>query len=266
MRRSSSKNSASTKFASGDRVIHAKRPEWGPGTIVGIENSNDEGQRLQIRFSAAGLKVINTAFAPLKKKTERTRYNLMDDDDNNGDAVDDVGVESTSGNGQTSKSENGQSTVATRPVHPTPVVPRITSTNPANASRAESNGSGSGWLASLEERDPEAMMLKIPDAASDPFCSVWARLESSLDLYRFTSSPHSLTDWSIAQSGLADPLTQFNRQELETLFMRWTRIRNAHLFTILEEADREDAARAKAMLAQAPNIAQQAMRQAYARR
>lgn len=123
-----------------------------------------------------------------------------------------------------------------------------------------------GWLASLEKRDPEEVMLDIPEGACDPFSSIWDRLKQSIGLYRFTHSPRSILDWSIAQSGMEDPLTHFNRQELETLFNKWMRLRDLHLFSVLQEAEKLDAGRAKAMLADAPAEAQQAMRRRHARR
>jgi uncharacterized protein DUF3553 len=57
------------KFALGDRVIHAGKPEWGSGAISAASSTLHEGkpcQRLTIRFDRAGLKTISTAFANIQ--------------------------------------------------------------------------------------------------------------------------------------------------------------------------------------------------------
>lgn len=57
------------RFSKGDAVIHAGRPEWGPGDVLSVEGASHEGkpcERLTIRFARAGLKTISTAFADLR--------------------------------------------------------------------------------------------------------------------------------------------------------------------------------------------------------
>ena len=252
-------------FKFGDRVVHLKRPEWGHGTITKVESVQHEGeaaQRLHVRFSGVGLKVMNTAFAPLAEAKDVKR---LDDEPGGDDGC--VGEEE-------------------REI-PTPIVARngVGSANGSRKRRVDSaegtmtprassgtgNGAGSsdhgkGWLAALEKRDPEAVMLDIPECAKDPFRSVWERLQDSLDLYRFTTNSRSVLDWAIAQSGIEDPLTRFNRQEIEIFFNRWMRIRDQHLFMTMQEAERVDADRAVKMLSQANQFARQAMRRLYARR
>lgn len=76
---------------------------------------------------------------------------------------------------------------------------------------------------------PKDVMLKLPDAATDPFKTSRARLEASLAMYRFSDQPSSLLDWAVAQSGLKDPMTRFSRHELEDMFKRWTQLRDEHL-------------------------------------
>lgn len=53
----------------GDRVVHAGRPEWGPGEVTAAESAMHNGhrcQRLTIRFDRGELKTISTAFADLR--------------------------------------------------------------------------------------------------------------------------------------------------------------------------------------------------------
>lgn len=108
-----------------------------------------------------------------------------------------------------------------------------------------------GWLADLENERPEDVMTRLPSEASDPFRTVVERLRFTLELFRFTSAPKSLTEWAIAQSGLDDPLSRFTRQEIEQFFQRFTRSRDQHLGVLLDEARRSDPEGARLVLAQA---------------
>ncbi len=57
------------KFATGDRVRHTRRPEWGIGSIVKTEEVTVNGlhtQRISVRFPNAGLKTLSTAHAELR--------------------------------------------------------------------------------------------------------------------------------------------------------------------------------------------------------
>ena len=60
---------SSRKFEYGDRVRHARRPEWGIGSIVKAEEmtlDDRQAQRVSVRFPNAGLKTIITAHAELQ--------------------------------------------------------------------------------------------------------------------------------------------------------------------------------------------------------
>ena len=61
------------RFEFGDRVRHAKRPEWGIGSVVKAETATSNGcgaQRISVRFPGVGVKVLNTAHASLQLVTE----------------------------------------------------------------------------------------------------------------------------------------------------------------------------------------------------
>jgi hypothetical protein len=60
---------SSRSFEYGDRVRHARKPEWGIGSIVRTEEVTLNGrraQRVSVRFPNAGLKTIITAQAELQ--------------------------------------------------------------------------------------------------------------------------------------------------------------------------------------------------------
>ncbi|MBK7405699.1 MAG: DUF3553 domain-containing protein [Phycisphaerales bacterium] len=57
-----------TFWATGDRVVHTARPEWGIGRVLTATKLRQDGkdvQRLTIRFDRAGTKTISTAVARL---------------------------------------------------------------------------------------------------------------------------------------------------------------------------------------------------------
>ena len=114
-------------------------------------------------------------------------------------------------------------------------------------------------LAGLADRKLKEVMLAIPDQCADPFRTIEARLQSTLDLYRFDQGGRGLMDWAVAQTGLDDPLSRFNRHELEQHFTRWACERDAHLNKLLREA-REAGIQADSLIAKAPPAAMSAAR------
>ncbi|MDG2422913.1 MAG: DUF3553 domain-containing protein [Phycisphaerales bacterium] len=114
-------------------------------------------------------------------------------------------------------------------------------------------------LAGLADRKLKEVMLAIPEQCSDPFRTLESRLQSTLDLFRFDQGGRGLMDWSVAQTGLDDPLSRFNRLELEQHFERWACERDAHLNKLLREA-RESGLQMDALLAKAPPAAVAATR------
>jgi hypothetical protein len=107
------------------------------------------------------------------------------------------------------------------------------------------------WLAPVTERKVSERMTALPEAARDPFRSVHDRIAFTLRLFRFDRSGRGLVDWSVAQSGLEDPLARFNRHELEVWYERWATERDAHLRRLLNDAQ-ADPALVKKLVAEAP--------------
>jgi hypothetical protein len=204
------------RYAFGDRVRHAKRPEWGIGSVVKAEHgavngqNGQNGQRLSVRFPGVGVKTFVTGHAELQRVTE------------------DVGEVHADGTSD----------------HPVRLWDRI-----ADAE----------WLAPVAQRKIEEAMISLPSEARDPFRTAEQRLTYTLSLYRFDRTGRGLVDWAIAQTGLDDPLSRFNRHELEQYFDRWAFERDAHLGRVLQEFD-GDPARLDALLAKAPPAARKAVR------
>lgn len=96
-----------------------------------------------------------------------------------------------------------------------------------------------GWLGEIAKKQPEDAMTAIPEQATDPFAPVTRRLQFVYELYRFNRNGGSLIDWAIAQSGLDDPLSRFNRHELEQFFDRWSWERDRVLAKTVDEGRKE---------------------------
>ncbi|OUU96258.1 MAG: hypothetical protein CBC35_01620 [Planctomycetes bacterium TMED75] len=96
----------------------------------------------------------------------------------------------------------------------------------------------SGWLGEITKRKPEDAMTNLPPEVLDPFSSLRGRLKKTLELFRFTSDGASLIDWAVAQTGLDDPMSRFNRHELEEFFKHWARGRDEQLRSLMSEARR----------------------------
>ncbi len=124
---------------------------------------------------------------------------------------------------------------------------------------------GDDLLGPQAQRRVESLMIGLPESCTDPFRSIPARVEATLDLYRFDGSGRSLVDWAVAQTGLDDPLSRFNRQELETHFRRWEQVRDSHLAKLAYEAKQKGRSVEK-LLAAAPEVARNAAAHARFRR
>jgi len=65
------------------------------------------------------------------------------------------------------------------------------------------------------------VMMRLPEAMTDPFTPLRKRFAASLDGYRFGEGPSALLDWAAIQTGMKDPLSRFNRHELESWFAKF---------------------------------------------
>jgi hypothetical protein len=108
--------------------------------------------------------------------------------------------------------------------------------------------------------DVEQLMTKLPDRATDPFSSLGARLTATLDLYRFADTGGALLDWAATQTGLKDPLSRFNRHELEQWFAKFKIELDSHLRKLLKDVRRQEPALIDAALANANPAAKAAIR------
>ena len=120
--------------------------------------------------------------------------------------------------------------------------------------------------ASINDKTLRQTMGALPERAVDPFGSLESRLGATLDLYRFSAAPGPLVDWAAAQTGLTDPLSRFNRHELELFFEKFRLNRDEHLKRLVTELARKDPDGLRRALEQAPSDAQLVLRNGNIRR
>lgn len=103
-----------------------------------------------------------------------------------------------------------------------------------------SEGSNALDLPMVSPSEIKAMMTKLPDSATDPFTSLRSRFLATLSQYKFADTPGALLDWAAIQTGLKDPLTRFNRHELEQYFVQFRMAVDEHLKKLLREVRRAE--------------------------
>ncbi|MFN7337576.1 MAG: hypothetical protein ACK5SZ_00360, partial [bacterium] len=85
---------------------------------------------------------------------------------------------------------------------------------------------------------------------------------ATLDLYRFSESGGALLDWAASQTGLKDPLSKFNRHELEQWFQRFKVEADQHLRKIARELRKQEPGAIDELFAAASQAGKQAMKRA----
>ncbi len=101
---------------------------------------------------------------------------------------------------------------------------------------------GGGWLGAISKRTPEELMTALPGEATDPFLPLRKRADFTIRLYRFDGSAVKLIEWAVAQSGVEDPLSHLNRQEIEQFYRRWLVNLDNHMKKVLTDLRRENIA------------------------
>ncbi len=119
---------------------------------------------------------------------------------------------------------------------------------------------GSDWLSTVGSKQVQEIMTRLPEAATDPFSTPAQRLTATLGLFKFKISGGSLIDWAIQQSGLKDPLSRFNRHDLEEFFKRFEMNRNQQLKKVHAELQRADPSTLARVMGGAPGEARDALR------
>jgi hypothetical protein len=107
--------------------------------------------------------------------------------------------------------------------------------------------------------------MSLPMETRDPFLTLDQRLAATVELCRYDKSPRRLLEWAMAQTGIEDPLSVYNRQELETIFMRWARERDAHLARLLRDLRRQNPGKADQVRDKLPGPVRESVKKIHVR-
>jgi hypothetical protein len=110
------------------------------------------------------------------------------------------------------------------------------------------------------------IMTKLPEAATDPFLSLKNRLVATLSLFKYGENPSLLLDWAAIQTGMKDPLSRFNRHELESYYSRFKIEVESHLRKLTRELRKQDLAALTELMNTGDSVSRQALRRADAMR
>ncbi len=126
---------------------------------------------------------------------------------------------------------------------------------PAIAAVEELERSG---LTQAVEQKLEEIMFAIPLACRDPFNTAEHRMRRTLELYKYDLSGKGLMEWAMVQTGMDDPLTRFNRTQLEDYFKQFSFLLKQHLAKLVQEMH-EDKETLDRLLDEAPVGARRAI-------
>lgn len=86
-----------------------------------------------------------------------------------------------------------------------------------------------GWLDTLAGQTLDDALWRLPASVAEFIGTPAERFAALAELYGFTDEPGSLTKWARRQTGVADPLTLWTRDELLAAFRKFCTERDAEL-------------------------------------
>lgn len=123
-----------------------------------------------------------------------------------------------------------------------------------------------GWIDQLAGTTSDDRLRQLPKEALTVLGGPEEKLAALLPLFSFTNDPHGLVHWARRQTGVADPLSQWNRDELEHAFAGFCAERDAALRAAAAVIkDRRGPEQLKAVLAEVPEPLKPAVMQALRR-
>lgn len=123
-----------------------------------------------------------------------------------------------------------------------------------------------GWLAVAGKSTLDDKLRSLPESATDVLGTPRDRLAAALPLYAFSEDSTSLLRWARTQTGVADPLSHWSRDELLVAFRAFCTERDAHFrniaATLKQKYGQEELLGA---LAEVPDALRPAVMEALAR-
>ncbi len=211
-------------WTKGDRVVHAAKPEWGLGEVLQTQATLQEGVACQ---------QLVVRFDRAGIKTISTAFADLR-------PANPAFVESTPA-------------VATLPV------PESRARGPMPSEPAPEEPDGEPPLGGA---NPIEVMTRLPESVTDPFVPLRKRVHAAVTLYRFGETASGLLDWAAMQTGLKDPLSRFNRHQLEEYFGRFRVALDQHLRKLLRDLRKQDPGYLPEVQGTASPAGKQALRRA----
>lgn len=215
---------ANRTWTKGDRIVHAAKPEWGTGEVLQSQVAMQDGTTCQ---------QLVVRFDRAGMKTISTAFADLR-------PANPAFVESVAG-------------VATLPA-PEPRPASVSVPAPAAEPTADEPPLGGA--------NPVEVMTRLPESVTDPFLPLRKRVLAAVTLYRFGESPAGLLDWAAIQTGLQDPLSRFNRHQLEDYFGRFKVVLDQQLRKLLKDLRKQDPDYLAEVQAGASPAGKQALRRA----
>ena len=123
-----------------------------------------------------------------------------------------------------------------------------------------------GWLDQLGGRTADDVLRALPEQVTDVLGTLRERLAAVLPMYAYAGEGADLVMWARRQTGVADPLSHWNRDELEQAFAGFGDERDAHLRGLAAQLRmKEGPAAVHEFLAAVPPELRPAIRAALAR-
>ncbi len=89
-----------------------------------------------------------------------------------------------------------------------------------------------GWLDRLGQRTLDDRLRGLPEDVVNVLGTPRDRLLAAVPLYAIDPAGEGLLDWARSQTGVADPLTHWTRDELQVAFAAFSAERDAHFRTV----------------------------------
>jgi hypothetical protein len=86
----------------------------------------------------------------------------------------------------------------------------------------------SGWLETLGDGTLDATLRKLPESMVQVLGTLSQRIAAVVPAYAYVDEPRSLAKWARGQTGVADPLSHWSRDELGVAFKAYCSERDAH--------------------------------------
>ncbi len=125
---------------------------------------------------------------------------------------------------------------------------------------------GQGWLDTMGGSTLDDRLRALPEDVADVLGSIRARLQAVVPLYEIRDEPAALLKWARNQTGVADPLSHWSRDELSVAFRAFRIERDSHFRNLaaqLRIKEGHDAVRA--FVDEQPEPARAAIREALGR-